>query len=363
LPVFVFVKLKEIFTLTTKIKSLKSNLLPAAGLLFLGVNLIESSALFHLNEGAYWNFRNFFTPKLLTPAENKIISQIKTGNYNAVLPLPYFQGGSEMYDRNGASASMAPAMMYSYHSGLPIFSVMMSRTSISETEAEINLFNTNCKQRLLMQKLHDNTFLVLLTKDALLPDEARLQAHINYFAQIDSLKFGQLSIRNLEHVEKTSGALNVGAMTDSALLSKSAVYISNNGKTPFISGPISALSTAFILDSFKLKSGRYILSVHYHYTEKEFQNVSTNLIVTENYRGNYKWRDIRPIRKLSGFYKDFAVYEDYLDLKSDASYEFLFQGSSDNNFRISDFLIRPDTVDVFRINTGKDTTYNNFPPR
>lgn len=363
LPLFVFVKLDEIFSLAGKIKSLKSKLLPTAGLLFLAVNLIESSALFHLNESAYWNFRNFFTSRLLTPAENNIISQIKAANYNALLPLPYFQGGSEMYDRNGASASMAPAMMYSYHSGLPLFSVMMSRTSITETEAEINLFNTNCKQRMLMEKLRDNNFLVLLTKDALLPDEARLQAHVNYFAQLDSLRFGQLSIRKLDHVVKAKGAFNIDALTDSALLSKSVVYIASTKKAPFISGPISALSTAFVLDSCKLKSGRFILSVHYHYTEKEFQNVSTNLIVTEHYKGTYKWRDIRPIRKLSGFYTGFAVYEDYLDLKSDAKYEFLFQGSSDNNFRISNFLIRPDTLDVFRINGRNDTTYNNFPVR
>lgn len=363
LPLFVFVKLNEIFTLTSKLNVLKSKTLPALALLFLSVNLVESSALFHLNESAYWNFRNFFTPGLLTPAENNIISQIKTGKYSALLPLPYFQGGSEMYDRNGASASMAPAMMYSYHSGLPIFSVMMSRTSITETEAEINLFNTNYKQRLLQQKLGTATFLVILTKDALLPDEARLQSSINYFAQIDSLQFGQLLLRKLEHKLKSATAVNITGMSDTALLSKSLVYISKTDKTPFVSGPISQQNTVYILDSLKLKSGRYVLSLHYYYNEKEFQNVSANLIVTENYKGKYKWRDIRPLRKLSGFYTGFAVYEDFVDLKSDAKYEFLIQGSSDKNFRISDFLIRPDTLDVYSSNGQGDTTYNNFPAR
>src|SRR5207253_8562712 len=91
----------------------------------------------------------------------------------------------------------------------------------------------------------------------------------------------------------------------------------------------------FVLDSNRLPDDKYILSFRYYYQEKKFQNVATNLIIAEKHGSSYEWTHNIPIRKLSGFYRGFAVFECFVDLKKSSQYEFILKGISDSHYRIS----------------------------
>lgn len=356
LPLFVFLKLNEIFKQWQKPRIA---ILQGIAGVYLLVNLVESNAMFHLNESAYWKFRNFFNEALLTPTEKALLKTIETKKPSAILPLPIFHGGSEMYDRNGASNSMAPAMMLSFHTGLPIYSVMMSRTSVTETEDEIELFNLNHSKRRLPFQLKDKSFLVVKTNDALLPDEERILPYISFFANNDSLKFGTLAIANLQELSPAPHMQNLAANADS-LLKQGIVYIREADRTPFVNTLATETANAFTLDSFQIKTGRYVISLHYHYSKKKSTYLSTNLIITEGINGNYSWKEMRPIRKVSGIYDDYLVYEDFIALNTRGKYEFLFMGTDSVHYHISDFLLRPDTTTVFRLERDHTNSINNF---
>ena len=51
----------------------------------------------------------------------------------AILPLPYFHKGSEMWDTPADEGLAATTMTASFHLGLPTMASIMSRTSVSET--------------------------------------------------------------------------------------------------------------------------------------------------------------------------------------------------------------------------------------
>lgn len=361
LPLFVFTKLHEYLSAISIPARIRNSLLYGISIIYCCVNLVESSAMFHLNESAYWKFRNFFNSELLTSDEKNLLADLTNNRYQAILPLPYFHGGSEMYDRNGASASMAPSMLFSYHSGLPIYSVMMSRTSIHESEAVIDLFNLNHIDRKILPFLNDKPFLVLLTRDPLLPDEERLLKKINFTNSIDSLSIGTLSIEALKKPLQLDREAGLDISNDTLALNNHCIYIRGTNKPPYTNCSINDLHTLFVLDSLQLPSGHYVMSMRYYYSEKNFQSVSANVIVTENLNGNYIWRDMLPIRKMSGFYDTYAIFEETIELNSKAKYEFLIQGYGDKNLRISDFMVRPDTLHVYCRERNGTITYDNFP--
>ena len=57
----------------------------------------------------------------------------------AILPLPYFHKGSEMWDTPADEGLAATTMTASFHLGLPTMASIMSRTSVSETVEQLSL--------------------------------------------------------------------------------------------------------------------------------------------------------------------------------------------------------------------------------
>ncbi len=60
--------------------------------------------------------------------------------YQAIMPMPYYHIGSENYWVNGESPVIEASYIASLKTGLPLNSVMLSRTSISQTLANLDLF-------------------------------------------------------------------------------------------------------------------------------------------------------------------------------------------------------------------------------
>lgn len=359
LPVFVIVTLYH--TLKDRMSEKKFTVtFVATSLLFFCSNLTEAHYFFKLDSSSFWKYRNVFNHDQLNQEEQNILAKIKTLNPQALIPLPVFHGGSEMYDRLGSSNSMLPAMIYSFHGNIPILSVMLSRTSITETEDLLELLNSYKKEKRIGNQLKNTDFFVIKTPDLLLPDETRLLNNVTFFAQHDSLSFGYISVKDLFSQKKDSRKLVLNTNVRHPADSNNIILIPFENRKPYIPANINDYENIFTLDSNQLKSGRYIVSMHYHYTEKIFRAISSNLIITKTNQTTHEWQYNIPIRYLSGFYNGFAVFEYPIELSTQNKYEFILKGFFDEPYHISHFMLRPEHTTVIGVDQGKDTLINNF---
>lgn len=359
LPMFVIVTLYHILKERMSNKRFTVTCMTAS-LLFFCSNLMEAHYFFKLDSGSFWKYRNVFNHDQLNQEEQNTLAKIKICNPQAIVPLPVFHGGSEMYDRLGSSNSMLPAMIYSYHANTPILSVMLSRTSITETEDLLGLLNSYKKEKKIVKQLKKNDLFIIKTQDPLLPDETRLLSKVTFIAQYDSLSFGYISVQDFLSLKKDSTQLILNANIRQTAGSNNIILIPFENRKPYIPANINDYETIFSLDSNQLKSGNYIVSMHYHYTEKIFRAVSSNLIITKTNQTSHEWQYNIPIRYLSGFYDGFAVFEYPIKLNSQNKYEFMLKGFFDERYHISHFLLRPEGTTVFGVNRGNDTLINNF---
>lgn len=329
-------------------------------LLFLALNLIESKGFFTKDQSMFWKYRNFFNEQQLNEEEKKVLSSLHSSQPQSILPLPMFHGGSEMFDRPGSNNSMIPSMIYSYHSGIPISSVLMSRTSITETENLIELLNSYKQTRAINSQLTAKDFFVIVTKDPLLPDETRLLKEVTSFEQNDSLKFAYLSVKKLLEPKISEPVLQISERRIEFPDCTSVLFIPFEKRKPFERANILDYETIYSLDSNRIVSGDYIVSFHYHFEQNNYKAVAANFIVNKANATESEWIYNIPVRIMSGFYKGFGVFEYKIRLEKNCKYDFMLKGFVDHSYAISDFMLRPESLNIIT-KQGQANSFNNFP--
>jgi hypothetical protein len=79
--------------------------------------------------------KNIFDWKNLSSAEKQLIrsaDKMKSG-VKAILPLPWFHIGSEIYGKEADPSTLRNTFLLSVHTGIPIYAVMLGRTSKQQT--------------------------------------------------------------------------------------------------------------------------------------------------------------------------------------------------------------------------------------
>lgn len=359
LPVFI---LPTIYTFASKIfrEQTYKPLLKLIAVLFFGFNLLEANALFQLDRAAFWKFRNFFNENCLRKNEKELIASVQNIKPQAFIPLPLYHAGSEVYLRRERDQAMQLSMMYSYHCKLPILGSFLSRTSIPETEELIGTLNAYKKQHTLRSQLSESPFLVIKTNDPLLPDEERLFSKTEIFYKNDSVSFGTISYKRIFTAVLDSIEYIIKEDKPARLETNTLVFISEEKRTPFLPADLEKLEMIYSLDSNKLESGNYIVSLRYHYKEKNHSAVAGHLILNRVDHVSGEWIENLALKNFSGFYSGFAVFETKLNLNKNKKYDFMILGTNKGSYKISHFLIRPEGTTIKIINK-KDTAFNNFP--
>lgn len=97
---------------------------------------------------------------------NLWVKEINAGDYQAILPLPWFHVGSENVWIEGTEEGKEAAMVASLKTGLPLAATMLSRTSLSQTFMSTSLFTEPLQRLELVDFLpSEKPFLVLMMKD------------------------------------------------------------------------------------------------------------------------------------------------------------------------------------------------------
>jgi MFS family permease len=90
--------------------------------------------------GAYFNKFETLNDRQNTLPDNAWVNNHEWPDYQAIMPMPYYHIGSETYWVNGTSPVIERSYIASLKTGLPLNSVMLSRTSISQTLANLDIF-------------------------------------------------------------------------------------------------------------------------------------------------------------------------------------------------------------------------------
>ncbi len=362
LPLLLFHGMYELFKLKLK-KHLQTLLIVLFAFGYLSFNLYEGDAYFKIYDGLMWEERNLFNPELLTHHEREMLKTIKEKKVQAILPLPIYYLGSEVYDRSSCTLPMYFSTIYSYHSGLPIQSAYLSRTSVKETEMGIEILNSYKQKRELDSLINTNDFFVIKTNEPLLEDEKRLWSITQFISKNDSTEFGCVSPSQMRQPILDKKILEIEGKNSYVNDTASVVYIKQEARKPFLESNQQNYDGIFVADSNLLPQGSYILSLHYFTNARTFRDMANSLIVAEAKGKDYNWKYALPLKLASGFGNHYSIVEFKIDLEKNCRYEFFAHGTYDLGFRVSNFLLRPENLSVRVITAQHDTLYNNFPTR
>ena len=186
---------------------------------------------------AFWAFEaiNNVYQKAATIKENRVAANFngESGNYTtllqkhnlkpsdfqAILPLPYFNVGSEKITifRNPEAAN--EAMRASLHTGLPIAANLLSRTSLSQALQQLQLLSNPFTPKSILQKYPSKKpLLLLVVPDSLEAAEAALVAKAKLITAQQNYSLYQLPLDILHASLKTKTELPDGLIRQNGML-------------------------------------------------------------------------------------------------------------------------------------------------
>ncbi|MFM8242357.1 MAG: hypothetical protein ACKN86_06095, partial [Crocinitomicaceae bacterium] len=116
-----------------KFRTKTSEKITAIGLLFLGSSLYFIESFPILTKDRDYS-KNLLKKENLSSEHQQLITfiQANKARYQCILPLPWFHVGSELYGKEPNKKTMTNVLIASAHTGLPIYSCMLGRTSFSQ---------------------------------------------------------------------------------------------------------------------------------------------------------------------------------------------------------------------------------------
>lgn len=357
MPVFLAILLSQLFNLLTTPRISKL-MITIVSVIFCSLNMLEANFLFINTTKNAFHARNIFNESVLTDNEKEVIKTIRTKKAQAIVPFPLFHIGSEVFQRNG-DKSIAPSMMYSFHTRLPVLSVMLSRTSLPETQEAIELLNIYKRDRKITKLVDDRPFLVIQTDTNLKEDELRILKKLKAFQTFDKTTFYYATKRDFAISEKEKNKFIILNIDKEERL-KNTFFLAFENRKPFTETKIDEFEKIIAFDSSAFDPGNYTVSFKYHLTGKKFRHIYNNLIIEKSKGEAMNWEYYTSVRSTSGFYGDVIVFEHNIKIEQGYGYRFLLKGGTKERYTISDFLIQPADLDLKIISNSK-TSYNNYP--
>lgn len=342
-----------------KLKNYKPNLFYfTIGFLFLFINGIEAN-YYHKNIASpIFNDQNYFSKKYLTNQYTEILKIASDKKYQAILPLPYFHLGSEVYHRR-LNDNAHNSMIISHLTKLPIISHLGSRTSLNETEESISLLNYYKNKTKLLNKFNSLPILIMFKGKVDKPEEENIINRANFIKTINEINFYEIDVKTLLNdsvtLPKNAQKLNVD-------VSKNNIFKFSTAKPPFYEWhKCKEFVKLLLLDSNRFESGKYIVTFHYHFKKFNPADISNHFIVESTDQTKSNWDFFGDIHS-SQKYPNYFVYEQFVELNKHKNYIFFTNHeSSEGDFYITNFCLRPDTLNYFETRNNKIIRINNYP--
>jgi hypothetical protein len=359
LPVVLIVSLNKLSYEVFKRWHLK--IMIAVAVLFLFFNLIEGHYYIKASLGNMYKDKNIFRYNLLSKDEKKLIADVKKLNTQAILPIPFYQYGSEVIDRMGME-SLYISMLVSFHCNLPIISSLISRTSVNESVEQMSLLNPYINHDYIFSKLSNKSIAVIQTPNSEhFPDEARLISKANFKGQYDLFKMYTINKSefdfNMSEIKNNCITLNKDYTKIDSL---GIIYIKTDTVKPYILTNQSDFGILYKLSKAKLPMGKYIVSFKYNFNKLNFKSIDCNFVVERKKSNEQVWEVFEGVRRGHLYKKyNYILFEYFVNIDSLSNYTFFLNSQSKENYSVSDFLLRPETTNVIIKADSNLTKINN----
>lgn len=330
----------------------------AVGLFYLVANLYEGYFFHSKVIEPLFHDKNYFVKENFTSEQAKIIQTSLSKSYQAILPLPYFHLGSEVYHRPLEEIA-SKAMLLSFHTKLPILSHLGSRTSLYETEKSIGALNSYRSKPELKKLMSDKPILIIYQGNQLKPEEERLLQKSKFVTKIDEMNLFELQAKDLLNPEVAPPEKAVNLTRDTIT---NKIYKVTRSQPPFYQWyKCYEYNKLLILDSNKMESGNYIVSFQYRFKNSTLENSNVHFILESADSKTRNWDFFGDIH-FSQRYPAFYIYEQKINLRKNKMYTFFINHEvSNGDYYISNFCLRPDTLEYYEKRNGEVIRINNYP--
>lgn len=187
-------------------------LLPAATLLLYEGAYYQSSLAQRCSERA-----NVLRQEHLPEELRHLVEAVPAGTYRALLPLPFYHNGAEELMLPVDGVSLFTSQVLAYHTGLPLLSSNLGRTSLTETRALIGLLGAERYATPLQSHFRpEERFLVLWTGAELPAEDQGILDRSRTVVQSGNLRLSEITSSELFRDRRSE--LLQQAMADSSAL-------------------------------------------------------------------------------------------------------------------------------------------------
>lgn len=169
------------------------------------------------------------------------VKQTDPGKYQAIIPLPYFQIGSENIGIEPVHNVFFNTCYVSLKTGLPTTAVMLSRTSVRQSLKNIALFLEPSEKPEILKDFHSKKpFLIVYDpKDSINKTEKYLLAHSHFVLKTDSFCLYELPFSVLEQLYDSFSYKEVFSNNEiDRAVEKPLKFVVNSKKTLLINSNI-----------------------------------------------------------------------------------------------------------------------------
>ena len=200
-------------------------------MLSLPLLMLAESLPYHSTIGSdIGKVKNSFKKSNLDHKLAALIEQINPLEFQAIVSIPFYNIGSENYQKEASAETYFNSMLLSYHTTLPLTSAHSARSSLLESRNAMQFFAPNFYQKAIQKDLPSTLpFLVLLTKNKPTENaEKKLLKSVQWIKEADNLSVGLLPY---DAVFKNTAQQEIDAFTnDSSLVQSSGFLLLDSSK-------------------------------------------------------------------------------------------------------------------------------------
>jgi len=179
--------------------------------------------------------KNLFLRENIGIEMETVLKNVNPGNYQAIIPLPFYYIGSENFSIEPIDASVRNSLVFSYHTGIPVAGARLTRTAISESRNIIQIISPDYYNKMIKNDIKSNKpFLILRTKEELSAYEEKLLSKGRFLNGDGSLGLFELPVNDLFQSSAASEFIKFESIRNSLftkhgfLLSDSTGFITFN---------------------------------------------------------------------------------------------------------------------------------------
>jgi len=173
---------------------------------------------------------NLFKPEYrdsLNPHE----ALVEFSKYQAIIPMPFYHFGSEVFSVSGKLKPEYVSMLYSYHYGIPMLSAYLTRVSIPESKKIISILSpTYYKKELAEDITNHDKFLIIESDDKKSKYEQAILERSEFLFSFNSFNFYQITLDELFRCTAKQDIEEFYEYKDSSLIYKNGFYVSDTSK-------------------------------------------------------------------------------------------------------------------------------------